>query len=60
MYHVKCLVALYNKVQKLDIAPRSECSKEKSLNGIAFATLVSYLEEFREDQPNVAVFKLAN
>lgn len=57
---MKCLVALYNKVQKLDIAPRSERSKEKSLNGIAFATLVSYLEEFREDQPNVAVFKLAN
>ena len=59
-YHVKCLVALYNKVRKLEIAAPSESSKEKSLHGIAFAALVSYLEEFREDQQNVAVFKLAD
>ena len=59
-YHVKCLVALYNKVRKLEIAAPSESSKEKSLYGIAFAALVSYLQEFREDQQNVAVFKLAD
>ena len=53
-------MALYNKVRKFEIAAPSESSKEKSLHGIAFATLVSYLEEFREDQQNVAEFKLAD
>ena len=59
-HHVKCLVALYNKVRKLETAVPSESSKEKSLHGIAFAALVSYLEEFREDRESVAVFKLAD
>ena len=59
-HHVKCLVALYNEVRKLETAVPSESSKEKSLHGIAFAALVSYLEEFREDRESVAVFKLAD
>ena len=59
-HHVKCLVALYNKVRKLETAVPSESSKEKSVHGIAFAALVSYLEEFREDRESVAVFKLAD
>ena len=56
-YHVKCLAALYNRVQKLQTPSAEEDSNETSLHGIAFASLVSYLEEFR-DCENVAVFKL--
>ena len=56
-YHVKCLAALYNRVRKLQTPSADEDSNETSLHGIAFASLVSYLEEFR-DCENVAVFKL--
>lgn len=47
-YHVKCLAALYNRVRKLQTPSADEDCNETSLHGIAFASLVSYLEEFRE------------
>ena len=56
-YHVKCLAALCNRVRKLQTPSAEEDSNETSLHGIAFASLVSYLEEFR-DCENVAVFNL--
>lgn len=58
-YHVKCLVSLYNQVRKLQTVP-DENSNETSLHGITFASLDSYLEEFREVRESVAVFKLAD
>ena len=54
---MKCLAALYNRVRKLQTPSAEEDSNETSLHGIAFASLVSYLEEFR-DCENVAVSKL--
>lgn len=51
--HVKCLVALYNQVQKLQRPSADEDSNETSLHGIAFASL----KEFH-DCEDVAVFKL--
>ena len=56
-YHVKCLAALYNRVRKLQTPLAVEDRNETSLHRIAFASLVSYLEEFR-DCENVALFKL--
>ena len=47
-YHARCLVSLYNDVRKLEI------------NGIAFASLVSYLEEHRGTGETAPVFKLVD
>ena len=54
---MECLAALYNRVRKLQTPSADEDSNETSLHGIAFASLVSYLEGFR-DCESVAVFKL--
>lgn len=58
MYHVKCLVSLYNRSRKLK--KKSEDTTDQSLPGIAFAELVSYIEEFRETCTIAPVFKLAD
>lgn len=60
-YHARCLVALYNDVRKLEIKSKSEEEKSmSSLHGIAFASLVSYLEEHRDSGETAPVFKLAD
>ena len=60
-YHAMCLVALYNDVCKLEIKSKSEEEKSmSSLHGIAFASLVSYLEEHRDSGETAPVFKLAD
>jgi hypothetical protein len=57
-YHVKCLVALYNEVRKCEPA-RQDDNFESSIHAIAFASLVSYLEDCRDTCDSVGVFKLA-
>jgi len=60
-YHARCLVSLYNDVRKLEIKSKSEEEKSmSSLHGIAFASLVSYLEEHRDSGETAPVFKLAD
>ena len=59
-YHAKCLASLYNRVRKLQTGSPDENSNDTSTHGIAFAALVSYLEEFREDREGVPVFKLVD
>lgn len=61
-YHVKCLQSLYNEGRSLDTGTSaSESNPEQSLHGIAFAALVSYLEEFRDCcDETVPVVKLAS
>ena len=54
-YHPQCLISLYNKARD----PKSTESHVKSINhGIAFAGLVSYIEEVRMDSLVAPVFKL--
>ena len=60
-YHAKCLVSLYNDVCSLEIKSKSEDEKSmSSLHGIAFASLVSYVEEHRDSGETAPVFKLAD
>ena len=60
-YHAKCLVSLYNDIRSLEIKSKSEDEKSmSSLHGIAFASLVSYLEEHGNSGETAPVFKLAD
>ena len=58
-YHVKCLVALYNRARET-----RSCSTETDVDavnhGIAFAELVSYMEEARVDNLIAPIFKLSD
>ena len=57
MYHVQCLMSLYNKARN----PRaSEFDAEIFNHGIAFAALVSYIEDTRMDSGEALVFKLSD
>lgn len=58
-YHINCLVALYNR-RRQNTTSKSKQPKDK-LQGLAFAELVSYIDEFFEDtNANVPVLKLAD
>lgn len=61
MYHAKCLSALYNDVRTKESKSKSKEEKSySSLHGLAFASLVSYLEEYPPGDNDVNVFKLAD
>ena len=57
-YHAKCLVGMYNKVSRVDTRSDSD-EADDHLQGIAFAQLVSYMEEFRKEEDTAPVFELA-
>ena len=60
-YHARCLVSLYNDLRSLEMKSKSEDEKSmSSLHGIAFASLVSYLEDHRDSGETAPVFKLAD
>ncbi len=54
-YHPQCLASLYNKVRD---TKEPESSVDDINHGIAFAGLVSYIEEVRMDSFIAPVFKL--
>ena len=56
-YHPQCLASLYNKARD----PKATESHVDSINhGIAFARLVSYIEEVRMDSVVALEFKLTD
>lgn len=57
-YHCRCLATLYNRAR----ATNSACVDEdhSDLHGIAFAELVSFMEDFRKERIVAPVFKLAD
>ena len=57
-YHSKCLAALYNKAR----SAKQVCSEsdDSRLDGIAFAELVAFMDDFRMEQNISPVFKLAD
>ena len=57
-YHAKCLVGMYNKVSRVDTRSDSD-DADVHLHGIAFAQLVSYMEEFRKEEDTAPVFEFA-
>jgi hypothetical protein len=54
-YHPQCLASLYNKAWD---TKEAESSVDDINNGIAFAGLISYIEEVRTDSFVAPVFKL--
>ncbi|MES9880446.1 MAG: hypothetical protein ABW185_06135, partial [Sedimenticola sp.] len=57
-YHAKCIVALYNKASRAATNSDSDAA-DANLHGIAFAQLVAYMEEFRNEEDTAPVFELA-
>jgi hypothetical protein len=58
-YHRKCLVKLYNRARAADTT--SDCKNpDAHLHGIAFAELVTYMEDIRMEESVAPVFKLAD
>ena len=60
-YHRKCLIALYNRMRKhcKDVANFSS-DNSMSVEAVALAELVSYMEESALDEDTVPVFKLSD
>ena len=59
VYHTKCIVAFYNRARRL--YSETEDNKEnRRQHAMAFAELVSYLEDFREIENTLPVFTLAD
>ena len=57
-YHVQCLISLYNRARETKASEKSDAD---TLNhGIAFAELVSYIEDARMDDLVAPIFKLTN
>ena len=57
-YHLQCLVALYNRAREAKLF--KEPDGHAVNHGIAFAELVSYIEDTRNDNEVTSVFKLAD
>ena len=60
-YHARCLAALYKKcstVEKSNEEIGSHCDSECSAESLAFAQLVQYMQEVKNDSATAPVFKL--
>ena len=57
-YHLQCLVALYNRAR--EVKTSKEPDVQAANHGIAFAELVSYIEEAHKDNVATPVFKHAD
>ena len=58
-YHVKCLVSLYNRARGTETYS-AESDADAVNHGIAFAELVSYIEDARMDNLVAPIFKLSD
>ena len=56
-YHEQCLVSLYNRARETKVY---EASDDTVNHGIAFAELVSYIEDVRMDDLVASIFKLTD
>ena len=56
-YHTKCLLNLYDRAKQAD---NTRIAPDAHLHGIAFAELVSYMEEYCEEENVSAAFKLSD
>ena len=61
-YHIKCLVALYNRARASSVVQScsSDCDVDAINHGVAFAELVSYMEETRFDNLVAPILKLSD
>lgn len=58
-YHTKCLVGLYNRIRQVRKCSEKD-KRQESLEGIALAELVSYIEETRTSDDGIHIFKLSH
>ena len=58
-YHVKCLSAFYRRVPANQVPRSEEYSDRSSAHAIAFAEVVAYIENFRDDPHTAPVFSMA-
>ena len=57
-YHIQCLASLYNRARDCESRKCHELDVDDVNHGIAFAELVSYMEETCKDEVIAPVFKL--
>ena len=58
LYHLPCLVSLYNRARETTTS--QETNTDAIDHGIAFAELVSYIEDCRKDAELAPIFKLTD
>ena len=58
-YHTRCLAALYNRARGAS-SSKSGCDNHNDFHSIAFAGLVTYMEDFGTDRSIAPVFKLVD
>lgn len=58
-YHTKCLTKLYNRARAAD-STRADTDVDTCLNGIAFAELVTFIEDTSKEEGIVPTFKLSD
>ena len=58
-YNIKCLDSLHNRTREAK-ACTTECDPDAIIHGIAFAELVSFIEEARIDDIMIQIFKLSH
>ena len=58
VYHLSCMVKLRNRLRQQNIAKQKE-QRDASVDALVFAELVGYIEETRQNETIVPVFKLS-
>ena len=59
-YHTKCLTKLYNRARAAAESTSADTGVDARLNGIAFAELVTFMEDTRKEEGIVPTFKLSD
>ena len=59
-YHLRCLAHVYNRARAADIEDDVETNCDDNFHGIAFAQLVSFMEEVRREESIAPVFRLTD
>lgn len=59
-YHIKCLLALYNRARKVRSTQLKTANEEDKILAVVFAELVVYIEDARSKESIAPVFKLAD
>lgn len=59
-YHTKCLTKLYNRARAAAASTSADAGVDTRLNGIAFAELVTFMEDTRKEEGIIPTFKLSD
>ena len=59
-YHSRCLVTLYNRARDFKSAGDKDTDEEKMHHGLAFASLLSYIEDIKASDDVAPIFKMTD